>query len=152
MACSSLLEGFQVVLMVKNLPANEGDTRDVGLIPGLGKSPGGGNGISLRYSCMENWVLEYLGWDFFKEHYRDMEWLKPVNYKQWFLIYWWDFWVGRGSRRDLKSRHNWEWTEDRMILPHLYMYQDVLSHSLKINLFKNTSELKDSRIEALLSS
>ena len=34
----------QVVLVVKNLPANAGDVRDMGLIPGLGKSPGGGNG------------------------------------------------------------------------------------------------------------
>ena len=47
--------------MVKNLPANGGDTRDVGLIPGLGKSPGGGNDIPLWYSCLENWVLECLG-------------------------------------------------------------------------------------------
>ena len=40
--------------MVKNRPANAGDTRDVGLIPGLGKSPGVGNGDPLRYSCLES--------------------------------------------------------------------------------------------------
>ena len=40
--------------MVKNLPANAGDTRDMGLIPGLGRSPGEGNGKSLQYSCLEN--------------------------------------------------------------------------------------------------
>ena len=40
--------------MVKNLPANARDTRDVGLIPGLGRSPGGGNGNPLQYSCLEN--------------------------------------------------------------------------------------------------
>ena len=40
--------------MVKNLPANAGDVRDVGLIPGLGRSPGGGNGNPLQYSCLEN--------------------------------------------------------------------------------------------------
>ena len=40
--------------MVKNLPANAGDARDVGLIPGLGRSPGGGNGNLLQYSCLEN--------------------------------------------------------------------------------------------------
>ena len=44
----------QVVLVVKNLPANAGDIRDVGSIPGLGRSPGGGNGIPLQYSCLEN--------------------------------------------------------------------------------------------------
>ena len=40
--------------MVKNLPANAGDERDLGLIPGLGKSPGEGNGNPLQYSCVEN--------------------------------------------------------------------------------------------------
>ena len=40
--------------MVKNLPANAGDTGDVGLIPGLGRSPGGGNGNPLQYSCLKN--------------------------------------------------------------------------------------------------
>ena len=39
--------------MVKNLPANEADVRDVGLIPGLGRSPGGGYGNPLQYSCLE---------------------------------------------------------------------------------------------------
>ena len=45
---------FQVVLEVKNLPASAGDERDIGLIPGLGRSPGVGNGYSLQYSCLEN--------------------------------------------------------------------------------------------------
>ena len=40
--------------MVKNLPANAGDIRDAGLIPGLGRSPGGGHGTPLQYSCLEN--------------------------------------------------------------------------------------------------
>ena len=44
----------QVVLMVKNLPANAGDVRDVGSIPGSGRSPGGGHGNPLQYSCLEN--------------------------------------------------------------------------------------------------
>ena len=44
----------QVVLVVKNLPANVGDTRDMGLIPGSERSPGGGNGTPLQYSCLEN--------------------------------------------------------------------------------------------------
>ena len=41
-------------LKVKNLPANAGDTRDVALIPGSGRSPGGGHGSPLQYSCLEN--------------------------------------------------------------------------------------------------
>ena len=40
--------------MVKNPPANPGDERDVGLIPEWGRSPGGGHGNSLQYSCLEN--------------------------------------------------------------------------------------------------
>ena len=40
--------------MVKNPPANAGDIRDVGLTPGLGRSPGGGSGNPLQYSCLEN--------------------------------------------------------------------------------------------------
>ena len=40
--------------MIKNLPANGGDTRDEGLIPGSGKSPGGGQGNPFQYSCLEN--------------------------------------------------------------------------------------------------
>ena len=40
--------------VVKNLPANAGDARDVGLISGLGRSPGGRNGNTLQYSCLEN--------------------------------------------------------------------------------------------------
>ena len=40
--------------MVKNPPANAGDIRNVGLIPGLGRSPGEENGNSLQYSCLDN--------------------------------------------------------------------------------------------------
>ena len=40
--------------MVKNPPANAGDVRDTGLIPGSGRSPRGGNGNLLQYSCLEN--------------------------------------------------------------------------------------------------
>ena len=45
---------FQVVLLVKNLSADVGDKTDVSLIPGLGRSPGEGNGNPLQYSCLEN--------------------------------------------------------------------------------------------------
>ena len=40
--------------MVKNLQANAGDTSDVSLTPGSGRTPGVGNGIPLQYSCLEN--------------------------------------------------------------------------------------------------
>ena len=44
----------QVMLEVKNLPANAGDARDSGSIPGSGISPGVGNDNPLQYSCLEN--------------------------------------------------------------------------------------------------
>ena len=44
----------QVVLVVKNLPANAGEESDMGLIPGSGRSLGVGNGNPLQYSCLEN--------------------------------------------------------------------------------------------------
>ena len=40
--------------MIKNLPADAGDPRDVGSVPGLGKSSGEGHGHPLQYSCLEN--------------------------------------------------------------------------------------------------
>ena len=43
-----------MVLMVKNPSANAGDIKDTGLIPGLGRSPGGGHGNPLQYFCLEN--------------------------------------------------------------------------------------------------
>ena len=43
-----------MALVVKNLPANTGDSKDPGLIPGLGRSPGGGNGNPSQYSSQEN--------------------------------------------------------------------------------------------------
>ena len=49
----------QVALLVKNLPADAGNLRDSGSIPGLGRSPGGGHGNPLQYSCLENpWAEE----------------------------------------------------------------------------------------------
>ena len=44
----------QVALVVKNTPASAGDARDIGSIPGWGRSPGEGNGNPLQYSCLEN--------------------------------------------------------------------------------------------------
>ena len=44
----------QVALVVKDPPANAGDIRDAGLIPGLGRSPGGGHGNPFWHSCLEN--------------------------------------------------------------------------------------------------
>ena len=57
--------GYQVVLVVKNPPANAGDARDKGSVPRWGRSPGGGHGNPHQYSCLENpmdrgawWAIE----------------------------------------------------------------------------------------------
>ena len=44
----------QVALVIKNLPTNAGDAGNMGSIPGSGRSPGGGHGNLLQYSCLEN--------------------------------------------------------------------------------------------------
>ena len=43
-----------MVLLVKNMPADAGDIRDMGSVPGSGRSPGGGHGNPLQYSHLEN--------------------------------------------------------------------------------------------------
>ena len=48
--------------MLKNPPANAGDTKDVGLIPDLGRSPGEGNGDPRQHSCLENSMDRGVWW------------------------------------------------------------------------------------------
>ena len=48
------MKASQMALVVKNLLANSGHVRDTSSIPGLGRSPGGGHGNPLQYSCLEN--------------------------------------------------------------------------------------------------
>ena len=50
-----------MMLVVKNPSASAGDLKDMGLIPGLGRSPGGGHGNSLQCSCLEN-LMEGRAW------------------------------------------------------------------------------------------
>ena len=60
--------------MVKNLPANARDLRDVDLIPGLGRSPGGRHGNPLQYFCLENSMYEEPGG------------LQSMGHKEWDTI------------------------------------------------------------------
>ena len=61
---TSTLWASQVALGLKTLPASIRDARDVGLIPGSGRSPGEGNGNLPQYSCLENpgSLVEYSPW------------------------------------------------------------------------------------------
>ena len=49
-----MIRASQGALVVKNPPANAGDVRDVGLTPGSGRSPAGGDDNPLQYLCLEN--------------------------------------------------------------------------------------------------
>ena len=60
--------------MVKNPPANAGDLRDGGSITGLGRSPGGGQGHPLQYSCLEN-PMDRGAW-------RSLEGYSPQGHKE----------------------------------------------------------------------
>ena len=51
----------QVAQVLKNMPANAGDIRDAGSNPGSGRSPGGGHGNPLWYSCLKN-PMDRGGW------------------------------------------------------------------------------------------
>ena len=55
-------DGFPGGAEVKNSPANAGNARKAGAIPGLGRSPGEGNGNPLQYSCLENPMDEGAWW------------------------------------------------------------------------------------------
>ena len=48
------MSAVELVPVVKNPPASAGDMRDVGSVPGLGRSPGEGDGSPLQYFCLEN--------------------------------------------------------------------------------------------------
>jgi len=62
-----MLWGLSGGSVVRNLPANVGDARDTGSIPGSGRSPGEGSGNSLQYSCLRNpmdrgaWQVQSMG-------------------------------------------------------------------------------------------
>ena len=58
----SYVLAFHLALLVKSLLANAGDVKDAGLIPGLGRSPGGGHGNPLWYSCLENLMDKGAWW------------------------------------------------------------------------------------------
>ena len=82
----------QVALVVKNSPANAGGTRDVGLIPGLGRSPGGGNGNPLQNSCLENPMNRGAWWAAVQGGHKESDTTKTTYHThmqkvQWFILW-----------------------------------------------------------------
>ena len=67
--------------MGKESTCNAGDARDVGLIPGLGRSPGGGHCNSLQYSCLENPMDRGAWWATVHRVTKSWAWQKPTEHK-----------------------------------------------------------------------
>ena len=59
---SPVKRASQVAPVVKNPPSNAGDVRDTGLVPGWERSPGGGHGSPLQYSCLQNPIDREAWW------------------------------------------------------------------------------------------
>ena len=87
----------QVALVVKNLPASAGDMNS---IPGLGRSPRGGNGNPLQYSCLENPMGRGAWWATVHRVTKNQTRLKPLSTHTWVTecyplllrkILWYDF-------------------------------------------------------------
>ena len=70
---------FQLGLVVKNLPANAGGIRDMASIPGSGRSPGGGHGHPLQYSCLENPMDRGVWQAAVHRVEKDWTWLKQLS-------------------------------------------------------------------------
>ena len=79
---TSKARASQVVLVVKKLPANAGDLRVTGLIPGLGRSPGGGHGNPFQYSCLENPMDREAWWATVPGVAKSWTWLKRLSTAQ----------------------------------------------------------------------
>ena len=78
-----IMGASQVALVVQNPPANAGDTRDSGLIPGLGRSPGGVHGNPLQYSCLENPMDRIAWWATVHRVEKNLTRLKRFNMQMW---------------------------------------------------------------------
>ena len=82
-----LQRASQVVLVVKKSPADRGDVRDVGLIPGSRRSPGGEHDNPLQYSCLENSIDRRAYWDIVHRVAKSQTRLKRLSMHKYILQY-----------------------------------------------------------------
>ena len=75
----AVIRASQLALMLKNPPASAGDARDTGSIPGLGRSPGGGNGNPLLYSCLGNPMDRGAWWAIVHGVAKSQTWVKQLS-------------------------------------------------------------------------
>ena len=74
-------QNAQVILEVKNLPANTGDVRDVRSTSGLGRSPGGGHGNPFQFSCLEN-LMDRGAWQATVLGYAELDMIEVTEHAQ----------------------------------------------------------------------
>ena len=99
----------QVALVVKNLPANAGDIRDTGSIPGLGRSPGDRHGNPLQYSCLEN-LIDRGAWQATVYWVtKSWTWLKQLNMH---TLRGGGVWLGTVSKLILQTSASWSFCDD----------------------------------------
>ena len=122
---------------VKNLPANAGDTRDVGSIPGLGGSPGGGHGYPLQYSCLENptgrgaWRATVCGVE------KSLTWLKTLSTH----AFCWESWEEDESGKEASGLLSGHWQKPKpCLIPYFGSLENVswriFFRNLKESFFK----------------
>ena len=81
-----IYRAFQVALVVKNPPAKAGDIRDVGSVPGLGRSPRDGNGNPLQYSCLDNLMDRGAWWGYIPWGHKDSDMTEHAHTSCWFCF------------------------------------------------------------------
>ena len=113
-----VIGAHQVVLVIKNLLDNAGDLKDMSLIPRLGRSPEGGNGNPLQYSCLENPMVRRAWWATVcgvTKSWTRLKWLNThaqplglvVRIERGVCVYvsWGCWWGSELRRKDGPSRH-----------------------------------------------
>ena len=98
----------QVMLVVKNPPANAGATGEAGSVPGLGRFPGGGHGNPLQYSCLENSMDRGAWWATVQGSLRVRhDWSNLTRLTYFMEISWTYFMETPGVRSEVRGWSNW---------------------------------------------
>ena len=72
-----------MALVIKNPPANVGDLRDEGSVPGSGRLPGGRHDISIQYSCLESSMYRGAWWGTVHRVTKELDTMKVTEQREW---------------------------------------------------------------------